>query len=108
MRKDATCLAGPRFGAGFSFYYGMARSKKYGLYPHRYPRIISQALYERCQEVFRGRHRSTSKPLSDLFIFQGLLHCDECGCLMSPEWKKGGRYILYACTNAKRVETILL
>jgi len=45
------------------FYYGMARSKKYGRYPHRYPRIIPQELFERCQGVFKGRHRATSKPL---------------------------------------------
>ncbi len=82
------------------FYYGMARSKKYGTYPHRYPRIIPQELFERCQGVFRGRHKATSKPLSEDFIFKGLLHCKNCGCLMTPE-KKKGRFIYYSCTNAK-------
>lgn len=82
------------------FYYGVASSKKYGTYPHRYPCIISRELFERCQEVFRGRHRATSKPLSEDFIFKGLLHCKNCGCSMTPE-KKKGKFIYYSCTNAK-------
>ncbi|MEI7719888.1 MAG: recombinase family protein [bacterium] len=84
------------------FYYGMARSKKYGNYPHRYPHIITRELFEQCQEVFRGRHKSTSKPVSDLFMFKGLLHCANCGCLMTPERKKG-YLIYYSCTNARGV-----
>jgi site-specific DNA recombinase len=84
------------------FYYGMARSKKYGTYPHNYPRIITRELYEQCQEVFRGRRKATSKPLSDLYMFQGLLHCGNCGCSMTPERKKG-YLIYYSCTNAKGI-----
>lgn len=86
------------------FYYGMALSKKYGLYQHRYQPIISKELYERCQEVFRKRSKVKSQPLSEYFIFQGLLHCARCGCTMSPE-KKKGKYIYYACTNAKHICT---
>ncbi len=84
------------------FYYGMARSKKHGTYPHRYPCIISRELYERCQEVARNRSNSTWKPLSENFIFKGLLHCKKCGCVMTPE-KKKGKFIYYSCTNAKRI-----
>ena len=88
------------------FYYGMARSKRHGIYQHRYPRIIPQELFERCQAVFRGRHKATSKPLSEDFIFKGLLHCKHCGCLMTPEKKvkkSGAVYYYYSCTNAKRI-----
>jgi site-specific DNA recombinase len=84
------------------FYYGMARSKKYGLYPHRYPVIVSRELFDQCQAVFRSRHKATSLPVSDLFMFKGLLHCANCGCLMTPERKKG-YLIYYSCTNAKGI-----
>lgn len=82
------------------FYYGFARPRKGAAYPHRYKTIISRELFDRVQSVFASRHKATSKPLSDTFIFKGLLHCDHCGCVMSPEIKKG-RFIYYSCTNAK-------
>lgn len=87
-----------------TFYYGMAHSKKYGAYPHHYPRIIPRELFERCQAVFLGRHKATSKPLSEDFIFKGLLHCKHCDCQMTPEKKvkpNGTVYVYYSCTNAK-------
>lgn len=31
-----------------SFYYGVAVSKKYGSYPHKYPRLITKELFDRC------------------------------------------------------------
>lgn len=82
------------------FYWGMARSKKYGLYPHKYKVIITRELFEQVQSVFFSRHKATSKPVSELFILKGLVHCANCGCLMSPEIKKG-YLIYYSCTNAK-------
>ncbi len=84
------------------FFYGLAKSQKYGLYPHRYPPLITRELFEKCQDVLLGRRRVSSKPLSDTFIFKGLLHCPKCGCLMTPEIKKG-KFIYYSCTNAKGI-----
>ena len=85
-----------------SFYYGIAKSKKYGDYPHRYPTIITRELFDQCQAVFHGRHKATSIPVSDLFMFKGLLRCANCGCVMTPERKKG-YLIYYSCTNAKGI-----
>src|SRR3989338_5471397 len=82
------------------FYWGMATSKKYGTYPHRYKVLILKELFERCQRVREGRGAKRSKVLSKPFILKGLLHCHKCGCLMSPEIKKG-KFIYYSCTNAK-------
>lgn len=87
------------------FYCGTAVSKKYGSYPHKYPRLISRELFEKCQEVRLGRRKTRSKELSRDYIFKGLLHCENCGCVYSPEFKKkksGKTYVYYSCTNAKR------
>jgi len=88
------------------FYYGMARSKKYGLYPHRYRTLITKELFDKCQEVMRGRSKKPSKMTLNEYMFQGLLPCANCGCLYSPEYHKkpsGKEYTLYGCTNAKRI-----
>ena len=84
------------------FYYGVAYSRKYNKrYPHRYETLISKELFEQCQQVLRGRARHPSKLKSRPFVFQGIVRCKKCGCLMSPELKKG-RYIYYSCTNARK------
>jgi len=36
------------------------------------------------------------------FIFRGMISCGNCGCLVSPEIKKG-KYVYYSCTNAKGI-----
>ncbi len=84
------------------FYCGMARSKKYGLYPHRYRVLISRELFDRCAAIREKRGKSPSKEAGKPFVMKGLLHCDNCGCLMSPEIKKG-RFVYYSCTNAKGI-----
>ncbi len=84
-----------------TFYYGIARPKKYEPYPHRYPRLITVDLFEKCQNVRHGRKKAPFKVISNDFILKGLLTCKHCGCLYTPEIKKG-RFIYYSCTNAKR------
>ena len=85
-----------------TFYHGVAVSKKYGSYMHKYPRLIEKELFERCQDIRLKRQKTPYKALSKDFIFKGLLKCQNCGCSMSAEVKKG-RFIYYSCTNAKRV-----
>ena len=85
-----------------SFYYGLARSKKYGPYQHNYPHLIEKELFDKCREVRKGRSNKPSKEVDTKpFMFRGLLTCQNCGCLMTPEIKKG-RFIYYSCTNGKR------
>lgn len=88
-----------------SFYCGTAMSKKYGLYTHKYPRLISRELFDKCQEVRIKRQKSPSKARSkiDYILGDGLLKCKNCGCSISFETKKQGRYILGSCTNAKGI-----
>ena len=83
-----------------TFYYGMAHSRKYGFYPHKYSPLISKELFDKCQQVSKGRSVSRSKEVSKNFILKGIAHCNKCGCLYSPEMKRG-KFIYYSCTNAK-------
>ncbi len=85
-----------------TFYIGIAQSKKYGPYPHYYARLITRELFDRCQAILRARRKRPSMEKAKPFIFKGLATCENCGCLMSPEIKKG-RFIYYSCTNAKGV-----
>ena len=89
-----------------SFYYGVAMSKKYGSYPHKYPRLITKDLYDKCQQVRNNRSKMPYKARSNDYIFKGLLKCQNCGCAMSPETKtkkSGLKFTYYSCTNAKRI-----
>ena len=89
-----------------SFYCGTAISKKYGSYIHKYPRLITQELFDKCQQVRLKRLKMPSKQASSDYVFKGLLECQNCGCSMSPERKikpSGKEYVYYSCTNAKGV-----
>ena len=89
-----------------SFYCGIAISKKYGPYAHKYPRLITKELFDRCQQIRTKRSKMPYKARSKDFIFKGLLKCQNCGCSMSPEIKikkSGLIFIYYACTNAKGI-----
>ncbi|MBP6926259.1 MAG: recombinase family protein [Candidatus Pacebacteria bacterium] len=83
-----------------SFYCGIAMSKKYGSYAHNYPRLITKELFDRCQEVRKGRNKNRTKALSKDFIFKGLLKCQNCGCSMTAE-THAGKPTYYSCTNGK-------
>lgn len=88
------------------FYCGTASSKKYGNYAHKYPRLITRELFNKCQEIRLKRKKTPYKALSKDFIFKGLLKCQNCGCTMSPEVKvkpSGKTFVYYSCTNAKGI-----
>jgi site-specific DNA recombinase len=85
------------------FYYGFAYSRKYNQrYPHKYECLITRETFEKCKDIRERRKQKPSKEVSKPYIFKGLLSCSNCGCLMSPEIKKG-KYIYYSCTNAKGI-----
>jgi len=86
-----------------SFFCGIAVSKKYNMtWVHNYPRITTRELFDKCKELRAKRNKARTKSLSKDFIFKGLLKCQNCGCSMSAEIKKG-RFVYYSCTNAKRI-----
>lgn len=85
-----------------TFYYGVARSNKHGSYQHRYEPLITKELFEKCQEVLRGRTHHYPKMASKDFILKGLVKCANCGCTITCDIAKG-KYIYYSCTNARHV-----
>lgn len=89
-----------------SFYCGVAISKKYGPYAHRYAKLITRELFDKCQEVRLKRHTNNYKAVSKDFIFKGLLKCQNCGCSMTAEMKtkpSGLTFTYYSCTNSKGI-----
>jgi hypothetical protein len=85
-----------------SFYCGTAISKKYGPFAHKYPRLITRELFDKCQKVRNKRSTNNYKALSKDFIFKGLLKCQNCGCSMTAETHVG-KPIYYSCTNSKGI-----
>jgi len=85
-----------------SFYCGTAISKKYGPYSHKYPRLITRELFDKCQQVRTKRNKNVYKALSKDFIFKGLLKCQNCGCSMTAE-RHEGKPTYYSCTNSKGI-----
>ncbi len=82
------------------FYYGEMRIKG-ELYPHKYERLITRGLFEQVKAVREGYsvkpHRWGGLPYS----FRGLIYCADCGCRITFEKKKKGKYIYGHCTQAK-------
>lgn len=86
------------------FYHGVAMTKKYGPYNHKYERLITKELFDRCQEIREGKRTNRPKFVGQEYIFKGLLRCENCGCVITPEMHKknsGLIFIYYSCTNAK-------
>ncbi len=89
------------------FYYGVMKIKKSGEeHPHRYPPIISRALFDRCQQVRLGWEKKPFKYSGIDFVFRGILTCATTGKTISAErhrrtYKNGGtsEWIYLSCWN---------
>lgn len=93
------CTSKLHFILSNPFYYGLMRSKGETM-PHIYEPIITEELFMQVQKILKGRRKNPTKFVSYDYIFRGLIHCANCGCLYSPE-RKRGYLIYYSCTNAK-------
>lgn len=85
------------------FYIGIMTCKGKE-YPHKYPTIISQTLFDRVQQTLVSHGKRPVQYGSKPFAFRGLIKCDNCGCSVTPEIKKkpsGKVYVYYSCTNYK-------
>lgn len=78
------------------FYYGVMRVKGRE-YPHRYPPIITQALYQKAQTIKEGFKKQPFKYAGKPYMYRGLIRCANCGCFITPEKHKG--FVYYHCTQ---------
>jgi len=68
-------------------------------YPHRYPTIINQSLFDQVQKVKESFNKKAFKYAGLPFLYRGLIRCKECGLSVSPERHK--KYTYYRCTEYK-------
>jgi len=83
------------------FYYGKMRSKG-KLYQHNYEPLISLYLFEKARKVKENWHKKPFRYAAKPAIFRGIIKCAECGCMITPEIKKG-KYIYYSCFDYHKV-----
>lgn len=71
------------------------------------PPLIDQATFDAVQTLLRGRNPKTLVPhlISSPNMLTGLLHCAQCGGLMTMRTGKAGRYRYYACQKTARTDT---
>jgi len=72
------------------------------IFPGIHEPIIEPYLWVSVQKAFK----KDAKPLSyqrRQFLYRGILHCEECGGLLSGELKKNGRYTYYRCSTGAHV-----
>lgn len=79
------------------FYCGDILSKGI-LYPHKYERIIERGQFMKVQHIKQGYNKKHFKFAGLPYMYRGLFRCADCGCMITPE-KKKGKYVYYHCTN---------
>lgn len=60
--------------------------------------IVSRELFERVQDVLKGKNRA--KKRKHEFLYRGYMTCAVCGCKLTAT-QKGENYKYYYCTNGK-------
>ena len=81
------------------FYIGMMTIKGQ-LHPHRYPCLIDEETFAKCQQVRLNANKKPFKYADRPFLFRGLLRCKDCGCGYTSYIKKE-RYIYLRPTHRK-------
>ena len=74
------------------------------LVPHKYDKIITKDLFNKCQAVLRGKGRKQFKYGQKPFVFRGLIKCADCGCTISSDKKTkstGKTYTYLFCSHFK-------
>lgn len=83
------------------FYFGVMKVKG-ELYPHKYPSLISESLFDQVQDVMAGHNKTPFKYAGNPILFRGLITCEHCGCTVTGDIKKK-KYIYYSCNNSKKI-----
>ena len=80
-----------------TFYFGVMTVKG-RQHRHKYPPVIDEWLYWKCQKVRQAYHKNPFKYAAKPFTFRGILKCAFCGCAITSERKKN-RYTYLSCTK---------
>ena len=70
------------------------------IYPGKHEPLVTIDEFERAQALIRKRGKA--KPKTKEFAFTGMIHCGECGMLVTAESKInrfGSHYVYYHCTK---------
>lgn len=81
------------------FYHGIMESNG-AEYPGTHTPLITKETYDLAQQIKSGVTVKKARPQKIFFPYRGLMHCAECGCMLTATVKKG-RYEYYYCTNGK-------
>ena len=78
------------------FYHGVMiiKGKEY---PHRYPPIITQSIFDKVQTVKDVFKKKPFKYAGRPYCYRGLIRCAHCGLAITPEKHKG--IVYYHCTQ---------
>jgi site-specific DNA recombinase len=85
------------------FYIGMMNVKG-KLYPHKYPTLISEDLFNAVQRIIANHHKAPVQYAGKPILLRGLIMCKNCGSTVSGDIKKQ-KYVYYSCHNSKRICT---
>jgi len=81
------------------FYTGFMRHNG-KLYPHKYEKLISRELFDRCRSIRAERfERGNYKPKYKPFCYRGLITCGYCGVVIGLDTKKQGRIRYVQCSK---------
>ena len=80
------------------FYYGlMVRNGE--TFQGKHKPIITKEIFEQVQDI--GKEKSKPRAYKHFFPYRGFLICEDCGCSLTADKKKGHTY--YYCTNGKGI-----
>jgi site-specific DNA recombinase len=81
------------------FYYGIMRVKG-NLYPHHYTSLVTEKVFNQCNDVRNGFKSKPRHTTGLEFPFRGMITCSKCGCFITFELKKN-IYKYGRCTQFK-------
>jgi site-specific DNA recombinase len=82
------------------FYYGVLEYKG-KFYQHHYTHIITEEIYNKCQNIRNGSNKKPIRYSEKPFVFRGLVKCGHCGCSYTSEMKKG-KYVYMCCSKTSK------
>jgi len=83
------------------FYYGYMRFYN-KLYRHKYECLITKKQFDACQTILHQKSAPKNRKIID--VYRGLIHCKNCGRLITPDPKTnryGKQYTYLLCPHCK-------